>query len=562
MTFIEALFAVLSLFVHTDVFAAPQENQLLNCIFSRASNLSDWEQLSNDIAKDAVNVTPGLEPVDPVSVQCRQPNARCVAIWAVRQNATDMLLQGCWDVAQDKCSGPDACSSGDRMFQRSRNGHPSYMCCCLENNCNHIDRVVVGPFKRRRHPSAEELRGGSAGALLRRDTWLSTLLWCSSLLSVLVLLLAMKRFWVSRQRWAKRKSLEIRTCSTPSSEYTAATASKTLTPKCSGASDREPLLEVDPFVASLQLGERIGGGHFAVVHRASSNKGDVAVKVYHSDQATFDNEYEILNLLQPLKHPNIIQLIRRVVTGNRLVLQLYSSSLHSLLDERPLTLTEFFDCALAVNDGLAFLHSHTNGTVSKPVIAHRDLNPNNVLVSRTSNPSRLQLCIADFGLSVSFPEGRPTKDLELITERGTVRYMAGELIEGSVNLLDPMTSLLQTDVYSCALVMWEMLWRCRNVWPLGETPSHRVAFDNVVPRNPRLEHMYTVVVRERQRPDMPPSILKQRSFPNRTDLVELWSYISDMWEHEPEGRTTAACTADRLRRLRASMDPAGLETVS
>lgn len=53
--------------------------------------------------------------------------------------------------------------------------------------------------------------------------------------------------------------------------------------------------------------------------------------------------------------------------------------------------------------------------------------------------------------------------------------------------------------------------------------------------------------------------------PNRLkfqDLVELWSYISDMWEHEPEGRTTAACTADRLRRLRASMDPAGLETVS
>lgn len=40
-----------------------------------------------------------------------------------------------------------------------------------------------------------------------------------------------------------------------------------------------------------------------------SDKGDVAVKVYHSDQATFDNEYEILNLLQPLKHPNIIQLV-------------------------------------------------------------------------------------------------------------------------------------------------------------------------------------------------------------------------------------------------------------
>ncbi|VDP10075.1 unnamed protein product [Heligmosomoides polygyrus] len=387
MTFIEALFAVLSLFVHTDVFAAPQENQLLNCIFSRASNLSDWEQLSNDIAKDAVNVT-------PVAGTWRRTSVR----------------------AQTRA------------------------------------RAEIGCFNA--HGTGIRLTCAAA--------------------------------------WRTTATTSIGWSLVPSND--------------------DDILVQKNFAA-------------AVLERSYG-------EVYHSDQATFDNEYEILNLLQPLKHPNIIQLIRRVVTGNRLVLQLYSSSLHSLLDERPLTLTEFFDCALAVNDGLAFLHSHTNvnilGTVSKPVIAHRDLNPNNVLVSRTSNPSRLQLCIADFGLSVSFPEGRPTKDLELITERGTVRYMAGELIEGSVNLLDPMTSLLQTDVYSCALVMWEMLWRCRNVWPLGDFPPRPTKHSILCPR----------------------------------DLVELWSYISDMWEHEPEGRTTAACTADRLRRLRASMDPAGLETVS
>ncbi|VDL68599.1 unnamed protein product [Nippostrongylus brasiliensis] len=43
------------------------------------------------------------------------------------------------------------------------------------------------------------------------------------------------------------------------------------------------------------------------------------------------------------------------------------------------------------------------------------------------------------------------------------------------------------------------------------------------------------------------------------DLLQLWSFIAEMWEHEPEGRTTAACMADRLRRLRKTMDPFGFD---
>ncbi|RCN50011.1 hypothetical protein ANCCAN_03840 [Ancylostoma caninum] len=199
--------------------------------------------------------------------------------------------------------------------------------------------------------------------------------------------------------------------------------------------------------------------------------------------------------------------------------------------------------------------------VAKSAIAHRDLNPYNILVRDCDSP-RLQLCIADFGLSVAFHGGRSSKDsLEQLSERGTVRYMAGELIEGSLNLLDPMTSLLQTDVYACALVLWELLWRCKDIWPPDEPPLYRVAYDNMVPLNPRLEHMYPVVVRDRRRPEMPAAIQKQKESSSLSGLVELWSFITDMWEHEPEGRTTAACTADRLRRLRQTMDPTGVETV-
>ncbi|KAK6010405.1 hypothetical protein OSTOST_24568, partial [Ostertagia ostertagi] len=89
-------------------------------------------------------------PIAPVSVQCVDPQSHCVAIWTVRENKSEMLIQGCWNVVQDACSGPDVCSSGNRVFQPSRNGSPTYMCCCRPSNCNHIDRVVVGPLHRQR----------------------------------------------------------------------------------------------------------------------------------------------------------------------------------------------------------------------------------------------------------------------------------------------------------------------------------------------------------------------------------------------------------------------------
>ncbi|KAK6047788.1 hypothetical protein COOONC_14708 [Cooperia oncophora] len=115
-------------------------------------------------------------------------------------------------------------------------------CGCCASNCNHINRIVVGPLYRQR---SNETHENSREDHQEKDT-----------------------------------------------------------------SVEEPLLEDhDPFVASLQLLERIGSGHFADVFRASSNLGDVAVKVYHADQATFDNEFDNLTLLQSLKHPNTVQLV-------------------------------------------------------------------------------------------------------------------------------------------------------------------------------------------------------------------------------------------------------------
>uniref|UniRef100_A0A1I7X775 receptor protein serine/threonine kinase n=1 Tax=Heterorhabditis bacteriophora TaxID=37862 RepID=A0A1I7X775_HETBA len=47
---------------------------------------------------------------------------------------------------------------------------------------------------------------------------------------------------------------------------------------------------------------------------------------------------------------------------------------------------------------------------------------------------------------------------------GTVRYMAPELLQGSINLFDPIISLPQIDTYACGIVLWEILWRCADLW--------------------------------------------------------------------------------------------------
>jgi len=47
---------------------------------------------------------------------------------------------------------------------------------------------------------------------------------------------------------------------------------------------------------------------------------------------------------------------------------------------------------------------------------------------------------------------------------GTLRYMAPEVLEGSVNLYDCLMALMQVDVYALGLVFWEIGTRCHDLY--------------------------------------------------------------------------------------------------
>lgn len=58
-----------------------------------------------------------------------------------------------------------------------------------------------------------------------------------------------------------------------------------------------------------------------------------------------------------------------------------------------------------------------------------------------------------------------------------MRYMAPEVLEGAVNLRECESSLKQIDVYSLGLVLWEIAYRCRELYPSKEAPPYQLPFE-------------------------------------------------------------------------------------
>ncbi|OCT61334.1 hypothetical protein XELAEV_180473594mg, partial [Xenopus laevis] len=113
-------------------------------------------------------------------------------------------------------------------------------------------------------------------------------------------------------------------------------------------------------------------------------------------------------------------------------------------------------CRLAhsVTKGLAYMHTELlRGDQYKSAISHRDLNSRNVLVKSDGT-----CVISDFGLSMRLTGNRLVRpgdeDNAAISEVGTIRYMAPEVLEGAVNLRDCESALKQVDMYSLGLIYW------------------------------------------------------------------------------------------------------------
>ena len=196
-------------------------------------------------------------------------------------------------------------------------------------------------------------------------------------------------------------------------------------------------LSVGDKLGPYEILTRLGAGGMGEVWKARDTRLDriVAIKI---SQGNFDERFEReARAIAALNHPNICQLYD--VGPNYLVMEFVEGSPIARADG----VRKLLDVAVQIADGLAA--AHAGG------ILHRDLKPDNILVTREG-----RVKILDFGLAKSLT-ARPADDATLTigitdpgTVVGTVNYMSPEQARGEVNLTP------QSDQFSFGLVLYEL----------------------------------------------------------------------------------------------------------
>ncbi|KAM4608719.1 LOW QUALITY PROTEIN: TGF-beta receptor type-2 [Polymixia lowei] len=309
----------------------------------------------------------------------------------------------------------------------------------------------------------------------------------------------------------------------------------------------------------IKLEALVGKGRFAEVWRARLLQGEkggvnsyetVAVKVFPAmEYASWRNECSIFSDPK-LEHDNVVRFLaaeERGLPGHALrkywlVLAYHSlGNLQDFLSTNILSWEELVAMAGSIARGLAHLHSDTTPSgVPKVPVAHRDLKSSNIVVK-----SRKECALCDFGLALRLDLSLTVDDYANSGQVGTARYMAPEVLESRVNLED-LEAFKQMDVYSMALVLWEMASRCHAV---GEVKGYEPAFGSRVCDQPCVDSMRDLVLRDRGRPDIPSAWTQHQG------MSVLCATIAECWDHDPEARLTAHCVVERFNALEQEEEP-------
>ena len=226
----------------------------------------------------------------------------------------------------------------------------------------------------------------------------------------------------------------------------------------------------DFIIDNIQLEKQIGRGANGRILAAKWERIKVAVKEIHSIFINEVSEPEFQAFKRSflreceqssrLRHPNIVRFFgiynppsARVPS---LVMELLHCSLTNLLEQNPFLLIEtklsiIYDVTL----GLRYLHTRT------PVIIHRDLSSNNVLISKGMEGK-----IGDLGTARLVD---PTRQSQMTKAPGTVDFMPPEALAASGSVRYER----ELDVFSFGCVMLHTL---SHQWP---TPSEPVVTDPV-----------------------------------------------------------------------------------
>lgn len=265
---------------------------------------------------------------------------------------------------------------------------------------------------------------------------------------------------------------------------------------------------IEPFqykMEDIQLKGCIGTGSYGEVYRAVVKGQVVAVKKLHvrnlkAEQV--DAFCKEASLMCQLVHPNIVGFIGAITEPSNLcIITQYCArgSLADLLLEESIPM----DFALKLKfcrdaaRGMLYLHN------SNPIILHRDLKSDNLLVAHDWT-----IKVADFGLTRFLSEKRA------MTQVGTPMWMAPEIIMGR-------KYTEKADVYAFGIILWEILTRLE---PYEDKEPMQIVVE---------------VVNDDLRPDIPPEY-------KDNPLVPL---MKDCWHTDPGQRPTFRVVLERIEAI-------------
>lgn len=356
-----------------------------------------------------------------------------------------------------------------------------------------------------------------------------------------VIIFAVYCTYKRRERNRKRQYLMESLCTSRTSQLAD------LVEQSSGSGSGLPLLVQRTIAKQIQMIHSIGKGRYGEVWLAKWRDEKVAVKVFFTtEEASWFRETEIYQTIL-MRHENILGFVAADIKGTgswtqMLLITDYHElgSLHDYLQRRVLNPDMLKVLAFSLASGLAHLHTEIFGSPGKPAIAHRDIKSKNILVKRNG-----QCAIADFGLAGKYLSETDEIHIAPNTRVGTRRYMAPEVVNETIDSTK-FEQFKMADMYSVALVFWEMSRRCMTTIRGTKNTTceeYALPYHDIVPSDPSFEDMHAVVCVKGIRPQIPIRWLDEEI------LLALGKIMQECWHPNPAVRLTALRVKKTLTKL-------------